>query len=335
MKFLPALLILALLLTACGATTVSPTATDPTPAPSLTVSSRPSATLPPAATAMPSPAPGKVVLVAPPEAESARTALAALASQARLGFEARASLAAAELKPEMKVVVFLQAPADLDALLAAAPKTQFVVVGDLEAKGNLSAIRSREELRTFLAGYITTLSAPDWRAAGLLSDAPGLLDAFLNGGRYWCGRCIPMYAPVVLFPLGAALPASTAAAGWQAAVTQMQKSILQAVYVSPEAYSPDLLKALAEQKLILVGTTAPTADAKARWAATLSFDPLPALQKLWPDLVAGKGGLSSDASLAWTDVNETYFTAGKQRLAQQVLEGLLDGTIYPFSVPLQ
>ncbi len=242
------------------------------------------------------------------------------------------------MKPEFKIVVFLQAPPDLAALLAAAPQTQFVVVAgsSLEAKGNLSVIRQREEFRSFLAGYITILVAPDWRALGLMPDAPAQLqDAFLNGSRFWCGRCIPLHGPVVLFPVVSALPGGTAVGDWQKAVATQQKNVIEAVYISPEAHSADLVKALFTQKLILVGSKPPAAEVAPLWAATLSFDPIPALQKLWPNLVSAKGGQAADASLAWSSVNEDWFTPGKQRLAQEMLAGLLDGTVSPFSVPAQ
>jgi hypothetical protein len=285
-------------------------------------------------------------LVTPAETGAVASALAGLAKGSGLAFETRPGLRPEEIPAEVKLVIMLQAPADLSALTAAAQQTQFVVItaegapvgatgsSDLQAGGNLSVISQREEQRTFLAGFITTIIAPDWRAAGLLPDTPdNLQDAFINGGRYWCGRCVPMYAPLVLFPLAGVQPIGTDAAGWQSTVQDLQKKVLEAVYISPAADSPDLRSALAVQKLILVGTQPPTPEVKATWAATLSFDPLPALQKLWPDLVAGKGGQTADASLNWTDVNQDIFTVGRQRLAMEALDGLLNGTIGPFSVP--
>lgn len=325
----------------------------PTPAntPALTPSAAATGAAPtdvrmPTATKVPTPAQGRVILVVPSGAEAAgprqgteavRSALAGLASGSGLAFETRTALRPEEIGPEVKLLIFLQVPDDLAALRAAAPQAQFVTAGvssDLEAGGNLSVVREAEELRTFLAGYITTIVAPDWRAAGLLPDAPaGLQDAFINGGRYWCGRCVPIYAPLVLFPLAGVQPAGTDAAGWQASLQELQAKVLEAVYISPAAASPDLLKALSTKKLILVGTQSPIPEVKAAWAATLSFDPLPAIQKMWPDLVAGKGGQAANASLSWTDVNPDIFTVGKQRLAKEALDGLLDGTISPFSVP--
>lgn len=335
---------LMIALAACsagGERTATPTsAAQPGATQTAATAALPGASPLPAPTIQPTPAQGKVILVAPPDlgaaaAEAARAALADLAAAAKLALETRPALRPDEIKPEFKILVFLQAPPDLPALLAAAPQAQFAVVAgsDLEAKGNLSVIRQREELRTFLGGYIITLVASDWRSIGLLPDSPAeLQDAFLNGGRYWCGRCVPINGPVVLFPLVATQPAGADPAGWQSALAAQQKNVLQAVYLSPQAYSPGLLKALFAQKLILVGTQTPGDEIRPRWVATLGFDLVPALKKLWPGLAANQGGQSADASLAWSDVNEAYFTAGKQRLAQQTLAGLLDGSIGVFSV---
>lgn len=293
----------------------------------------------PVATLLPTPGQNMVILVAPPEAGPLMAqALTALAASTHWAFETRPTLTAAELKPEFKIVVFLQTPPDLPAWLAAAPQTQFVVTGgsELEAKANLSVIRQREEFRSFMAGYITVLVAPDWRGLGLMPAAPAqLVDAFINGGRFWCGRCIPIHGPVVLFPLVSALPAGTALADWQKAVSTQQKNVIESIYISPEAYSLELVKSLFTQKLILVGSQPPAAEITPLWAATLSFDPVPALQKIWPDLAAAKGGQTADASLAWSSVNEDWFSVGKQRLAQDILTSLLNGTIGPFSVPTQ
>jgi len=342
--------LLCCLLAACSAGGDSTPSLTLTPAPSAEVTAGvPTASLEPAATKVPTQVQGKVILVAPSQAGALGSALAGLAQDSGLAFEIRPALRPEEIQAEVRLVIMLQALDDLAALTAAAPQTQFLVVtqggppgaggSDLQAAGNLSVIRQLEVQRTFMAGYITTIIAPDWRAAGLLPDAPAdLQDAFINGGRYWCGRCIPVYAPLVLFPLAGTQPAGTDAAGWQSTLQELQQKVLEAVYISPAADSSDLLQAIAGQKLIMVGTQLPegaSPEVKAAWAVTLSFDPLPAIQKMWPDLAAGKGGQTADASLNWTDVNADIFTVGKQRLAQEALDGLLDGTIGPLSVPAE
>lgn len=342
-KFTGFLLFLAMFLSACGAGQTA----VPTAAPTHSVSTAVAATMaalsptPPAPTPAPTPGQGKVLLVArgaDPLAQALSAALKDLAAGSKWALETRPALAKAEVQPDWKVVVFLEPPANLAELQSAAPQAQFVVLGgsELEAKGSLSVIRQREEFRAFLAGFITTLVAGDWRSLGLLANAPAnLQDAFLNGGRYWCGRCIPVHGPVVLFPLVSALAPGAAAGEWQSAVTAQQKNVLESVYLSPGAYSPELAKALFTQKLVLVGSAYPGDEYSRLWAATLGFDPIPGLKKIWPEVAAGKGGQSADASLAWSHVNEDLFTVGKQRLAQDALTGLLDGTISPFSVAAQ
>jgi hypothetical protein len=333
--------LLLILLSACAPNeTSTPTAVGPAPQPTPTPSL---ATLVASLTA-PTPTPtavpvqGKVVLVASPDivgaerVAAAQAALTELAATAKWALETRPAFGVQNLAPEIKVVVFLQPTGDLAALTSAAPQIQWVITGNekLDGSNNVSIIRQREELRTFVAGYLTTLVASDWRAAGLVWDAQSQ-DAFVNGGRYWCGRCIPMYPPVVLFPLAVVQPAGSAAMTWQSAFNAVQKNVIYAAYISPAAYSPELAKSLFALKLTLVGTQPPPAEVKSRWAATLVFDPVPALRKLWPSLAAGKSG-QADASLMWTDVNLDLFSEGKQRLVQETLGRLLDGTVGIFSV---
>jgi hypothetical protein len=325
-------ILMSFILSACGGSTSTPVVAEATV--TAAAPTRPAATLAPTLAPTPVPAQGKVVLVAPEGEKTVRAALQSLVAEAKLAFEARSALKKEDLRPEWKIVVLLQAPDDLPGLLSAAPATQFLLLGDAQPAANLSVIRQDELQRAFVAGYITALVAPDWRAGGLLpADPATLVDAFVNGGRYWCGRCIPHYAPLVLFPIAVTQPAGAALTGWQDALNQMNKSILQAVYASPQASTPELLKAMVNQNLIVVGTSTPTSEVQGRYATSVVFDPLPALKKLWPDLLAGKGGAQAPATLTWADVNEAYFTPGKQRLALEVTAGLADGTIGPLSVP--
>ena len=166
-----------------------------------------------------------------------------------------------------------------------------------------------------------------------MPDSPATLqDAFLNGGRYFCGRCIPIHGPIVAFPLSAALPATSNLADWTTAVVQLQTKILQTVYVDPSISSPDLLSLLAKQNLALVGGQKPTSDLSSQWVATVTSDVLTPLARLWPDLVAGKGSQSVPAALVVTDINPSLLSPGKQRLMQDVITGLQDGTIGPLTV---
>jgi len=329
------LVLLASLLAACANT--SPAPATPSPA----AATQPAGSTPLAASPTPAPptatsAPGKVLLVAPDSAGAAVGAkLKELAAASKFTLQSQASLTASDLTPEVRIVVLLAAPDGLSDLIASAPKVQFLALGlpNLQAGSNLSLITAQPEQVAFVAGFIATIISEDWRSAGLLPDAPASLqDAFLNGGRYYCGRCIPIHGPIVLFPLASALPAGSSLDAWQTAVTQLQTKILETVYVDPSISSPDLLSLLAKQNLVLVGGLPPTLDIASQWAATVSLDFAAPLAALWPTLVQGKGGQTSAAAVQVTDINPALLTPGKQRLLQDVITGLQSGTIGPLTV---
>ncbi len=335
MKRISIFILAIILLAACTASptgSVTPTAGAPTASPVPPTAPASSAT----------PAPGKVLFVAADAgavpAAALRDEAAQLASGSHLIVEDRTSLGAADLGPDVRVAVLLSIPPDLDALLAAAPGVQFVAVGaaagGLEPRPNLSIIQPQPEQAAFLAGFIATIISSDWRSAALLPDTPATLaEAFQNGGRYYCGYCSSRHGPVTLFPLVTALPAGSALAAWQDGLAQMQQKLLETLYIDPTISSPELLAAISSQALVLAGGVSPADDLRPRWAVTISADLGAPLKTLWPDLVAGAGGKTLSAGLQLADINENLFTPGKQRLAQDVISGLQDGTIAPLSPP--
>ena len=229
----------------------------------------------------------------------------------------------------------------LSEALAAAPQVQFVVVSEHELgmASNLNVIRWNVEDQAFMAGYISTLIASDWRAAALLpSEEPAastLEQAYLNGGHYFCGICNSYYAPIKRFPLSTRLPAGSDAAYWQTVYTELQNNVIYVFYVAPDVAEPDLLRFLAQQSMILVGGKTPPDEVRSQWAVTVSQDLQTPLINLWGDLLNGIGGQQVNAEVVLSDLNENYLTTGKQRLIEEVRQALLDGKIYPLDVPLQ
>lgn len=330
-------LLLILALTACQAASPSPSPTLPAKTAAAVATGTPSPTAPlPTAT----PALSKVLLVTGETGGAAdpaavKAALAELTASSKWLVEERKALQPAELNAQVKVAVLLVQPANLAELMAASPTTQFILItnADVPARGTLSVVRANPEHLAFTAGFIAAIISPDWRAAGLLPDQPGtLLQAFQNGGRYWCGRCAPNFAPVVFFPVGTAVPVDSGLAAAQAAYEGLKKNVLQTVYVPAEIGSPEVLDYLNAQKVTLVGGKAPTEALKPRWAVTVKQDALVALKSIWAEVAGGKGGKAVSAAITFSDVNESLFSAGRQRLAQEVIAGLADGMISPLAV---
>ena len=284
-----------------------------------------------------------VVLAASPEVnlqqlQSVEPVLSELAASAGLQYESRQSLSAGDVPPGAKVIFFFSPPANLEELQNSVPDAQFIVLSeqDLSPGARLSVIRSYPEQRAFLAGYIAAMVATDSRSAGLFTaDGPGdavKLDAFLNGGRYYCGICNSVLSPVVRFPLYFTLPNGSDAMAWQEGVNQLNQNIVYLYYVSPEAETPELLNHILSLGGALLGGTPPYQEIRERWVATISFETAEALRQIWPQVISGQGGQVVTAQLALTDINPAYLSQGRLELVKTVIQDLQAGLIYPLSV---
>lgn len=332
------LVALVIFLAACGS--AAPSATN-SPTAELV---KATATLPP--TLEPTAAPATLILVGDASAEpfdvqNVETRLTALAAQQNMTLVKKDALTTADLTEEVKVVVWVGAASGISDLAAGAPQIQFAAItaSDLQPAVNLNVIRSRPENAVFIAGYISTLIAPDWRGAALLpSDGPlgdQIQAIFTNGGRFFCGRCAPAYAPVVLFPLSAVLPTGSTASSWQAAFDELNKNVIEVVYISDAASSPELLSSLAGAGLTLLGNLPPAAELASHWAVTVQVDGSALLETLWPDLLAGKEGQLLDTPVTLRDINPEKFSPGKQELVEKMIADLQAGLINPFTVPAE
>ncbi len=282
------------------------------------------------------------VLLAPAGADPQQTAalqqlLAALATDAGLSFQTLPSLVPADVTPEVKMVVALPPDPGLAALAAAAPGTQFLAVDipGLAASGNLQLVQSqsaRPDQQGFLAGYLASLLTPDWRV-GVIStsgDPAGKAQrqGFLNGAVFYCGLCRPAYPPFVQYPVSAELTVGAAAADQQAAAEALIAQGVSTVYVAPGAGDASLLEYLAGQGVNIIGGVTPPESVKNNWVATLSGDWLEGVRLAWEAALSGQQ-VAGDSSLplAITNVNETLFSVGRQRLAEQVRDELAAGMI--------
>ena len=125
------------------------------------------------------------------------------------------------------------------------------------------------------------------------------------------------------FPIAAEVPAGSPASDWVNALTQLNKSVLFGVYVSPEAASPELYSALVEKRMVIIGGgQTPPDNMKELWVASLADDLQTPLKVLIPQALSGKGGVAVPVGVLITDVNPDLLSPGRQALVQQALEDL-------------
>jgi hypothetical protein len=277
--------------------------------------------------------------IAPEQLTLVQNALNELAPQNNLVLQTVQQLKPEEIKPNWKVVIFLSTPPNVVDYANASPPTQFAAFtsAELQPTANLSILRASPEQQAFAAGFTSTVLAADWRAASLLpSDeplGPRLADAFVNGGRYYCGRCASVEVPVTFFPLTAAAPANSDANAWLAAFAPVEEKAIRVLYISPEISNPDLINSLAGKNLLFMGGQTPPDTIRARWAVTIRPDLNNTIRKIWPDLVAGKGNQVINTPLELADINSEMLSIGRQQWIKDMLSDLAAGLIHPLTLP--
>jgi len=331
-RYALATLILVLAASACGRQGSPPPEAPPTPEPVIQPT--------------PTPAVSQVLLVASPQADpnlaaAAETLLRELAGNAELELVIRQEALESDITPNIRVAVFLAQPDNMGSIAAAAPNTQFVAIGDQEYSPpeNVTIIRRRGDQTAFMAGYLASIMAPNYRAGALLSaENPIFNQAFINGVYYFCGLCRAAAAPFSAYPQVSVLPGGSGAFEWQNAFNEISIQKINVLFVAPEAATPEVLAYLAGMDVALIGLQPPAEEGRPRWAATLSSDSLSPLRDIWEDVLAGRGGRVVNASISASDVQpvaiqegQVWLSEGRLMLAQKVMDDLRDGLITPIS----
>jgi hypothetical protein len=248
------------------------------------------------------------------------------------------------IAPEVRVVVAGTAPANIAEVAASAPETQFVVVSDtdLMPPANVSVIRRRAEYQAFLSGFLSALLSPDYRAVGLLpADGPlggQLAEAFVNGGKYFCGTCAPGWPLNFDYPAVIAQPAASDSSAWMTALADaFDNKKIDVVYLSPEAARPEIIAYLQgrvqfDRAVLVVGPQAPPAELQGQWAASVTFDDLAALREIWNGVSAGQGGKTVESTLGIANTNPALLESGRMRLVEELMEEMRAGRVFPFKI---
>jgi hypothetical protein len=317
------------------------------PGSSTPVTEVPTSTAIPITSASPTSA-SLAILVVPadmPQAESNQyqTQVYNLAQANGMRFQVRNELSAADLAFEglaLKIVIALPPDPGLAALMTAAPDVQFLAIDipGLVAGSNLSSIGGTGlpvDQQAFLAGYIAGMVAPEWRV-GILSqkDTPSgdeAVLAFANGYHFYCGDCFNPNFTMGFhhgeYPIPVRIPTDAPASDYNGYARLLIQNYVRVAYVFPDIATPDLLLYMAQNNVNLISQTLPSEDIRPNWVASIQPDLTTALQNIFLDLVAGKGGQVVPTPLSLTDVNHDMLSNAKLRLVQDILTGLQNGTI--------
>jgi hypothetical protein len=254
------------------------------------------------------------------------------AAQFGLTFEQRESLTPDD---SAALVVILSSLPDLAALIANAPQTQFVAVGQagLGDAPNLTQISPDPKASYqigFLGGYVAAMLTEDWRVGTIgTTDQPGYTQGFLNGAEYFCGLCTQLYPPFYEYPLYVTLEAGVDAGAWQSAADQLLSQSVQTIFVAPGAGNEALLTYLAGKGVALVGGKSPPEVARDQWILTLQTDLLQTLAQVLPQVIQSGGQGQVWAQVGYIEVNPTRISVGRLENLEKMIEILAEGIIDP------
>lgn len=288
----------------------------------------------------PTPSSPLAVLLMPADLDKAtsdayQTAVYNLTQQSGMRFQVRNGMTPQDIDPGLKVVVALPPDPGIAALAAAAPQVQFLAIDipGVTAGNNISAVaaNSQADVPAFVAGYAAAMISEDHHIGMLLprgnASAQVAAQAFANGMAYYCGLCQPFYYLPYGFPQYQDIPADEQKARYPAYadILIVQRKV-DTVYLYPDITVKELTDYLSTTGTNMIGS-APPNPKPGTWVMTIQPDELKAIDKAWPDLAAGKGGQSVQSPLGLADVDPTVISPGKQRLIEQVLDGLQAGRI--------
>jgi hypothetical protein len=332
-KFVIFCVVLAVILSACGAT-------DEPSAISVPLPTDTSAPLPPEQTA--TPVVPLAVLVIPstldPETSNLyQKTVYDLTQSSGMRFQVRNSLTPADLEPGLQIVIALAPDPGIAALAAAAPNVQFLAINipEITPGGNISVLggSAQSDIAAFLAGYTASLITDDYRIGMMMprdnADAIRAFNAYANGMKFYCGTCRPIYFYASSFPQYIDIAADEDVNTYHAyADILILQHKVRTIYLYPDIATEDLMNYIGSTGTWMIGTRTPE-QLPGGWVMTIQPDVIKAIQSAWPQLISGQGGVTVQSPLGLSDIDPSLLSQGKQRLVEQTLQDLQDGLVSP------
>ena len=261
--------------------------------------------------------------------------LETLTDEASMSLVLLDELTSEALTPGVQVVVGLGQGLGLNAFAANTPGVSFVAIRDPEAvvADNLSVIGEPSlEVwqQAFMAGYVSALISSDNKVTALIAEENAardmLAESYVAGVRFFCGICQPIYPPYNPFPQWETLPSPLSDNEFRPIVNNFVNMGVEIVYVQGDLIAPELLAFLEELDIKVISDRSPDIP-RSNWVGTITTDPSPALEALWPDLLMATPGQQVPAAIVLTDTDLGLISEGRYRLVENMIADLQAGLV--------
>lgn len=239
-----------------------------------------------------------------------------------------------EISPQADdlVIVFENDTIKFDAA-SVQPNVTYIIytLNDQPVSSDVFQIKQRPAEQVFLAGYISALVADDWRIGGILPNLSqsntSFEQIFKNGAHYLCGRCTPVYAPVIPFPVTGAVDSSTSSFD---VYSQLETDRINVLYIPTGFLTNELYAALRENKRIIISDSPPKQTTEQLADMYVYQDYISPLNEI---LMDQKNPEKTDltAKLIVQDLTNRL-SVGKINFISNIITNLETGFLSPFTV---
>ena len=150
---------------------------------------------------------------------------------------------------------------------------------------------------------------------------------FKNGAHYLCGRCTPIYAPVVVFPVTGAVESSNNVFEVYSALETDRINVL---FIPNEFLTDQLFATLRENQRIIISSFPPTQENDQLADIYVYQDYVSPLNEILLDINNSEKNVLS-TKLSIQDVTQ-ILSVGKQNFIQQVIINLENGFLSPYTI---
>lgn len=290
------------------------------------------------ATETPQPEPEKIVLVTLADANQGildifRDQLNMLAPEIFTIVE-MSEMTPDQVPADANLVIFPNTPSDIAVYSQQHAEHSFAVISlEQQPYANVWTIPYDPGFEPFFAGYFIGVTANDWRGAGLLpTDSPlfgaQIEETFVNGMKYFCGRCQSYGPPYVEFPVMVMLPEGTDADGWIAGLDQVQASLPNTFYISDAALSQQLLDQMKERSAAVVTAGQPPEGWDGNWLGSVRINLGNALAEvIQRDAQRETAAVVVPELEIQRGVQQSLFSSGKMTYLENLYNDVLTGLV--------
>jgi len=189
--------------------------------------------------------------------------------------------------------------------------------------------------RIFIAGYLSAIISNDWRVGGLfpseMINNTSMDQIFQNGVKFFCGRCLPVFGPIVNFPITASVATPEDENGTIQAFGTLSTNKVNTVFIPSPFLFEDLVILLQQTKTTIISDSMFDSD-RSDWVDYAIIDNLSTLiiERIQNDL--------NQESVVVVPVDYSIMTSGeglstgKNNFISKLMNDLKNNFVSPYSI---